>query len=71
MVQAFRRSQSPIEKVRFKLRGLDPAAEYTVTNLDAPGETRFSGRELLEKGLPVAIEDQPGAIIIVYKQVER
>jgi len=71
MVQAFRRSQSPIEKVRFKLRGLDPGAEYTVTNLDAPGETRFSGRELLEKGLPVAIEDQPGAIIIVYKQVER
>ena len=51
-VQAFRRSQSPIEKVRFKLRGLDPAAEYAVTNLDAPGETKFTGRELWRKACP-------------------
>ncbi len=63
--------QSPIEKVRFKLRGLDPAAQYSVSNLDAPGETQFSGRELEEKGLPVAIKDQPGAVIIIYKQVKR
>ena len=70
MVQAFRRSQSPIEKVRFELRGLDPAARYSVSNLDAPGETQFSGQELAEQGLPVAIKDEPGAVIILYKQVK-
>jgi len=69
VVQAFRRSQSPIETVRFKLRGLDAAAQYTVSNLDAPGESRFSGRELEEQGLPVAIKDQPGAVIITYRKV--
>jgi len=70
MVQAFRRSQSPYETVRFKLRGLDPAAQYTISNLDAPDESQFSGRELEEKGLPVVIKNQPGAVIIFYKQVK-
>ena len=70
MVQAFRRAQSPIEKVRFKLRGLDAAAQYVVRNLDQPGELRFTGRELTEQGLPVEIKDMPGAVIITYQQVK-
>jgi alpha-galactosidase len=70
IVQAFRRSPSPIEEVRFKLRGLDAAAQYSVSNLDAPGESQFSGRELEEQGLPVVIQNQPGAVIITYKQVK-
>jgi len=41
-----------------------------VSNLDAPGEAKFSGRELAEDGLPVVIKDQPGAVIIFYKQVK-
>jgi alpha-galactosidase len=70
IVQAFRRSDSPIEKVRFKLRGVDPAAQYAVSDLDAPGESQFSGRELQEQGLTVVIKNQPGAVIISYKQVK-
>jgi len=70
MVQAFRRAQSPIEKERFKLRGLDAAAQYSVRNIDTPGELRFSGRELEEQGLPVEIKDMPGAVIITYEQVK-
>jgi alpha-galactosidase len=70
MVQAFRRLESPMEKARFKLRGLDSAAQYAVSNLDAPGESQFSGKELEEHGLPVTIEDEPGAVIIVYKKVK-
>jgi alpha-galactosidase len=70
MVQAFRRAQSPIEKVRFKLRGLDATAQYAVRNLDQPGELRFSGRELEEQGLPVEIKDVPAAVIITYQQVK-
>ena len=70
VVQAFRRTESPMEKARFKLRGLDAAAQYAVSNLDAPGESQFSGRELEEQGLPVVIKDQPGAVIIIYKKVK-
>jgi len=70
VVQAFRRVQSPMEMARFKLRGLGAAAKYAVSNLDAPGESQFSGRELEEQGLPVVIKDQPGAVIIFYKQVK-
>ena len=70
MVQAFRRAQSPIEKVRFKLRGLDLAAQYSIRNLDQPGELRFTGRELAEQGLPVEIKDMPAAVIVTYEQVK-
>jgi hypothetical protein len=70
MLQAFRRPASPIEEVRFKLRGLDAKAQYAVSNLDVPGQIQFSGQELNEKGLPVAIRDLPGAVIIIYKQVK-
>jgi len=69
MVQAFRRSQSPIEEVRFKLRGLDATGQYAVSNFDVPGETTFSGHELEEQGLRVAIHDVPGAVIITYKKL--
>jgi alpha-galactosidase len=69
MVQAFRRARSPIEEVRFKLRGLDAAAQYAVSNLDTPGESRISGRELGEQGLRVVIQDEPGAVIIIYKKI--
>jgi alpha-galactosidase len=69
MVQAFRRFASPIEEVRYKLRGLEAKAQYAVSNLDAAGQIQFSGQELNEKGLPVAIRDQPGAVIITYRQV--
>jgi hypothetical protein len=41
-----------------------------VSNLDAPGESQFSGRELEEQGLPVVIKDQPGAAIITFKQLK-
>jgi alpha-galactosidase len=70
MVQVFRRAQSPIESMRFKLRGLDAAAQYSVSNLDAPGATPFSGRQLGEQGLPVAIKDQPGAVILIYRKLK-
>jgi len=68
VVQAFRRAESNYESARFRLRGLDPNAVYTLTDLDAAGDTEMTGRELLETGLPVAIKDRPNAIIITYKK---
>jgi len=68
MVQAFRRTESPYESARLKLRGLDAGAKYALTRLDAPGETEATGGELMRDGLPVAMKDQPGAAVIIYKR---
>ncbi len=38
--------------------------------MDARGTQRMTGWELMEHGLTVNVKDQPGAAIIVYKQVE-
>jgi hypothetical protein len=70
MVEALRRPASPIEEVRFELRGLDAKAQYAASNLDVPGQIQFGGQELSEQGLPVTVTDQPGAVIIAYKKVE-
>jgi alpha-galactosidase len=71
VIQAFRRPDSPYEAARFRLRGLDPAAEYTITNLDENKPVKLSGRQLLDKGLLVAIPDKPGVAIITYKAAEK
>lgn len=69
MVQAFRRSESSYESARFKLRGLVPEARYEVTNLDAPGSQDMAGQVLMDQGLTVNLQEQPGSAIIVYKRV--
>jgi alpha-galactosidase len=68
MIQAFRRAQSPYESIRVKLHGLEPGAVYTLTNLDVPGATEISGRELLEKGLSIGMNAQPSSTVIIYKK---
>ena len=69
MVQAFRRAESIYESARLRLRGLDPDARYTVTDLDAPkARKHFTGRELMQRGLPVAIGGQPGAALLTYRR---
>ena len=67
VVQAFRRPDSPYLTAQFRLRGLDPAANYTVTNLDDPKPTKLTGRQLLDPGLLVTIPERPGVAIITYK----
>ncbi len=68
MVQAFRRAESPYESLHVKLRGLDPQASYTLTNLNLAGSTDMLGRDLLERGLTIPIQEQPGVATIVYKK---
>jgi alpha-galactosidase len=68
VVQAFRRADSSYESARFKLRGLDPSARYTITNADAPGGEERTGRELMEQGLSVTLRDQPGAAVVSYRK---
>ena len=67
VVQVFRRGESIYESARLPLRGLDPASSYSITNLD-PGEPRsMSGRELMEKGLPVSLTARPDSAIYTYR----
>jgi alpha-galactosidase len=68
LIQVFRRAKCPSESVRVKLHELVPDATYSLTNLDTPGITEASGRELMEKGLSVAIQEQPGSAVITYQK---
>jgi hypothetical protein len=67
MVQAFRRPDSPLVRAEFRLCGLDPAATYEIASFDEAGARKVSGEDLMEKGLTVEINNQPGAAVIMYK----
>jgi len=69
IVQVFRRANSPYESVRLKLRGLEPKAKYQITQLDRSEKLEMNGEELVQKGLPVAIDERPGVAIIKYQLV--
>jgi alpha-galactosidase len=68
VVQAFRRDQneSPTRVLWFV--GLVPSAKYQITNLDGGLPKRMSGRDLMEHGLTIEINTQPGASVLFYKQ---
>jgi alpha-galactosidase len=68
MVQAFRRPGSIFCAAELRLRGLDPATRYEVTNLDVPEPTVATGKELMEKGLRVEMTGRPGAAVVVYRK---
>ena len=70
-VQAFRRDKCIFEVGRLKLRGLDLDGVYEATDLDVGQPRQFAGKELMEKGLPVTIADQPGAVVVTYKKVKK
>ena len=69
MVQAFLRPLCDFKSAQFRLRGLDRAARYRVSRLDMAESAEISGRELLEKGLTIAIADRPGAALIKYRKL--
>jgi alpha-galactosidase len=70
VVQAFRRDESAVASMNLKLRGLDPAADYQVTNLDGNVVRKMSGRSLLYEGLQVTIPNACGSAVITYKRAE-
>ena len=70
MLQAFRRAEPHDSTISFKLRGLDPGARYTFTDMDSKKTQELSGRGLMEKGLPVSISMRPGVATLVYRRVK-
>ena len=72
LVQAFRREESPYEVARFKLRGLEPAARYAVTNLDRPESVQqLTGRELMEHGLAIVLTGQRSSGLFLYRRLDQ
>src|SRR5579862_339747 len=70
MVQAFRRDQNDEAGRDLRLRGIDPAAMYEVTNVDAGAPVQLSGKDLMQRGLRVEISEKPGAALVFYKKVQ-
>jgi alpha-galactosidase len=68
VVQVFRRHDSFYESARLKLRGLDAGATYKVAAIGKSGGEALLGRELMEAGLPVKLDDKPGAAVIRYRK---
>lgn len=67
MVQAFRRAESPYESAVYRLNGLEPDATYDIANLDEPGVTSKTGRQLMEDGLHITSLVAPAALIFTYR----
>ncbi|MGA9799279.1 MAG: alpha-galactosidase [Terriglobales bacterium] len=70
MVQAFRRDQNDEAARDLRLRGIDPAATYEVTNVDAGAPVQLSGKDLMQRGLHVEITQKPGSALVFYKKVQ-
>ncbi len=68
-VQVFRRAESVYESARLRLRGLDPDARYRWRDLDASRGKSVLGRELMDPGLLVGVDEQPGALLIAYERL--
>ncbi|MBP5093224.1 MAG: NPCBM/NEW2 domain-containing protein [Abditibacteriota bacterium] len=68
MIQVFKRENSPYLACRFKLRDLDPKATYEFVDLDKPGVmAKYTGNELMKKGIKIEIEKTREAKIYTYR----
>ena len=68
IVQCFRREQNEETAKDLRLRGLDPAANYEVTDLDTKTPRTVSGSDLMQQGLHVELKEQRAAAIVIYKK---
>ena len=68
LVVALKRPLSPFDTARLALHGLEPGAEYEMTNLDTSATQRLSGRTLLERGLEIHLPGKPDSALVVYRR---
>ena len=66
---AFRRPNSPFPQLTARLRGLNPQATYELRNLDTGESNHIAGITLINEGIAVAINTQPGSALLVYRKV--
>jgi alpha-galactosidase len=70
IVQIFKRSQSPYETARLQMYGLDPDATYVFEDFDGHPEIKCGGRELMELGLPITIEERRVSRILEFRRFD-
>ncbi len=75
LIELFRRQNAASLTFNAKLRELDPRKDYRIVLVDAAGnETlvgkKWTGKELMENGVPVTLSIQPSAAILTYHQVK-
>ncbi len=68
IVQAFRRQESNYTAMQLPLFGLDPTANYSITDADTNKSIVQTGSELMQKGLSINISNKPGAVLIRYEK---
>lgn len=66
MFQAFRRQESKDNSIVIKLKGLDPKATYSLADRCSSFKARFTGRELMEGGVPITVPKAPGDALVIY-----
>jgi len=69
MIQAFRRDGAPSNSLTVTLAGLDPKAEYQLTNLDSGRSDKLSGQQLMESGIAIEIPYKPGSALVRYRKL--
>jgi alpha-galactosidase len=70
MVAAFRRSGSIYLSASLRLKGLDPQALYEIVDRDGKRPAlRATGRDLMDAGLPLTIDNRPGSALHTYHKL--
>ena len=70
VVQAFRRGQNNETEQTYRLSGLNPKAQYKITNLDVDGSTQMSGKKLMEEGLKIELKNKSQAAVFLYEKIK-
>lgn len=70
MVQAFRRAESIYTGASLLLKGLNADARYTVADVETNISKEYSGRELMERGIPVSFDARPAAVVLTYGKIK-
>lgn len=68
-VVTLRRPKSPFSRLEAALRGLAPDATYEIYFHERNLREKRSGRDLLEGGIVVDIEQAPGSELVTYKRI--
>ncbi|MFA5858501.1 MAG: alpha-galactosidase [Elusimicrobiota bacterium] len=70
VVQSFIRENTPVNAMKFSLRGLTPNLKYEIVNIDTNETLNMTGEELTHYGITLAPTVKPSAMIFIYKIVK-
>jgi alpha-galactosidase len=68
-VLAFRRAESPMTAATFQLHGLKGDARYELEDADQGQTWKATGRELMEKGLPISTDAPRTSRLMFYREL--